>query len=375
MIRSIIVAVALFVAIFLISALGAPSRSVARPRLSPPVVQPSPAQAGAIPDALPVRLSGSRLATAAERCATWAAKAGFPNTGLAHGRLTAAVAVALAETGCDPAACYDSTTHRPCTPPASQPATQPATHPTTQPATQPTIQPTIQPTTRPTTRPSSQPSRDAVFRGAWQVGGQARTGVSDTCAYQGPCNARAAYRVVAGYGTDLRPWTAYLTGRYQHYLAAAAHAVSILRQGALPSAVTGLCAEYVADLPGAWAWLARCGQGSPDGAWTLAGQQLRTSSGLCLTASTTSTASTGTTGTTSGRPSAPSPAITARPGPVTVERCTGSNDQDWLPGAAFALTNIGTRLCLTAPGSSAPSGTTLTVQPCADRRGQRWFRP
>ena len=363
LIRSIIVAVALFVAIFLISALGAPSRSVARPRLSPPVVQPTPARPGAIPDALPVRLSGSRLATAAERCATWAAKAGFPNTGLAHGRLTAAVAVALAETGCDPAACYDSTTHRPCTPPASQPATPPASPPATR------------PTTRPTTRPSSQPSRDAVFRGAWQVGGQARTGVSDTCAYQGRCNARAAYRVVAGYGTDLRPWTAYLTGRYQHYLAAAAHAVSILRQGALPSAVTGLCAEYVADLPGAWAWLARCGQGSPNGAWTLAGQQLRTSSGLCLTASTDSTASTGSTGAVGGRPPAPSPAIAARPGPVTVERCTGSNDQDWLPGAAFALTNIGTRLCLTAPGLPAPSGTTLTVQPCAGRRGQRWFRP
>jgi Ricin-type beta-trefoil lectin domain len=341
LIRSLIVAVALFVAIFLISALGAPSRSLARPRLSPPVVHPSPARPGVIPDALPVRLSGSQLATAARRCAAWAAKAGFPNTGLAHGRLTTAVAVALAETGCDPAACYDNSTRRPCIPSASQPTTQPS----------------AQPATRPTGRPSRQPSRDAVFRGAWQVGGQARTGVSDTCAYQGLCNARAAYRVVAGYGTDLRPWSAYLTGRYQHDLAAAAHAVSILRQGALPSAVTGMCAAYVSDQPGAWAWLAACGRGSPSGEWNLVGQQLRTGSGLCLTASTPSTAS------------------TASAGPVTVERCTGSNDQDWLPGAAFALTNVGTRLCLTAPGSPAPAGTTLTVQRCAGRPGQRWFRP
>jgi hypothetical protein len=93
-------------------------------------------------------------------------------------------------------------------------------------------------------------------------------------------------------------------------------------------------------------------------------------------ASTTSIASS----TASDRPTAAPPlaitaSITARPGPVTVEHCTGSNDQDWLPGAAFALTNAGDKLCLTAPGSNAQPGTTLTVQPCAGRRGQRWFRP
>lgn len=347
MIRSLIVAVALFAAFFLVSVLGAPSRSVARPALSPAVVHPKPARPGVIPNALPVRLSTSQLATAARRCAAWAAKAGFPNTSLGHGRLTTAVAVALAETGCDPAACYDNTTRQPCTPPTAPPATQPNAHPTA----------------RPTVRPSHQPSRDAVFRGAWQVGGQARTGVSDTCAYQGPCNGEAAYRVVAGYGTDLRPWTAYLTGHYQRYLAAAARAVSVLRQGALPSAVTGLCAEYVTDRPGAWTWLARCGLGSPNEEWTLSGQQLRTSAGLCLTADA---ASTGGSASTAG---------TARPGPVSVASCTGSSFQDWRPGTEFALTNVGARLCLTAPGSPAPPGTTLTVQPCAGRRGQRWFRP
>jgi hypothetical protein len=58
-----------------------------------------------------------------------------------------------------------------------------------------------------------------------------------------------------------------------------------------------------------------------------------------------------------------------------VESCTGSSFQDWRPGAEFALTSAGARLCLTAPGSPAPPGTTLTVQRCAGRRGQRWFRP
>jgi hypothetical protein len=367
LIRSLIVAVALFAAFFLVSVLGAPSRSVARPALSPAIVHPKPARPGVIPNALPVRLSTSQLATAAGRCAAWAAKAGFPNTSLGHGRLTTAVAVALAETGCDPAACYNNSTRRACTEPATQPATQPTTQPTSRPTSRPTTRPTRRPTTQPTARASTPAGRqhggDSFFRGAWQVGGQSRTGVSDTCAYQGRCNGQAAYRVVAGYGTDLRPWTAYLTGHYQRYLAAAARAVSVLRQGALPSAVTGLCAEYVTDRPGAWTWLARCGLGSPNEEWTLSGQQLRTSSGLCLTADA---ASTGGNASTAG---------TARPGPVSVASCTGSSFQDWRPGTKFALTNVGARLCLTAPGSPAPPGTTLTVQPCAGRRGQRWFRP
>ncbi len=330
MIRSLIVAVALFLAIFLVSALGAPNRSAARPRIRPPVVQPNPARPGVIPDALPVRLSGNQLATAARRCATWAAKAGFPDTGIAHGRLTTAVAVALAETGCDQAACYNNSTHQACTP----------TNTNTN----------IQASTKASTHAKKKHGGDSVYRGAWLVGGPTRTGVSDTCAYQGRCNARAAYLVVAGYGTDLRPWTAYLNGGYRRYLTAAAHAVSILRQGALPSGVTGMCAEYVVDRAGAWTWLARCGRGSTTEQWTLSGDQLRTGSGLCLTAS-------------------------ASTGPVSVEPCTGSSLQDWRPGTGFALDNTGAHLCLAARGSPAQSGTTLTVQRCDGSRGQRWFRP
>lgn len=338
MIRSLIVAVALLSAIFLVSALGAPTRSAARPRIRPPVVQPNPARPGVIPDALPVRLSGSQLATAARRCATWAAKAGFPDTGIAHGRLTTAVAVALAETGCDQAACYNNSTRQACTPTSTNTSTKPGTNTSTKTST------------NASTKTSKKHGGDSVYRGAWLVGGATRTGVSDTCAYQGRCNARAAYWVVAGYGTDLRPWTAYLNGGYRRYLTAAAHAVSILRQGALPSGVTGMCAEYVTDQPGAWSWLARCGRGSPTEQWTLDGDQLRTGSGLCLTAS-------------------------ASTGPVSVEHCTGSSLQDWRPGAGFALDNTGAHLCLAARGSPAQSGTTLTVQRCDGSRGQRWFRP
>ena len=76
MIRSLLVAVALLAAFFLVSALGAPGRSVARPALSPAVVHPSPARPGVIPNALPVRLSSTQLATAARRCAAWGPRPG-----------------------------------------------------------------------------------------------------------------------------------------------------------------------------------------------------------------------------------------------------------------------------------------------------------
>jgi Lysozyme like domain/Ricin-type beta-trefoil lectin domain len=304
--------------VFAVSAATVPGHKVSEPRHRAVLMQPRPARPGVIPAALPVRLTDSELATAAWRCAAWAARAGFPNTDVARGRLTTAVAVALAQTGCDPTACYDNTTRRACT------------------------------------QASGGHAANSVYRGAWQVGGRARTGVSDACAFQGRCNARAAYQQVAGFGTDFRPWTAYQAGRYRGYLPAAARAVGRLDRGALPSAVTGLCAEYVVDRPGAWTWLARCGRGSVSEQWVMPGQQLKTENGLCLTAAG------------SARAGAPQ---------VTIERCTGSAFQDWLPRAGFTLYNAGARQCLTAPGSPAQRGTTLSVRPCADRRGQRWFRP
>ena len=360
MIRSLIVAVALFAAFFLVSVLGAPSRSVARPALSPAAVHPKPARPGVIPNALPVRLSTSQLATAARRCAAWAAKAGFPNTSLGHGRLTTAVAVALAETGCDPAACYNNSTRRACT----EPPTQPATQPTSQPTTRPTGRPTTQPTARASTRGGRQHGGDSLFRGAWQVGGQSRTGVSDTCAYQGRCNGQAAYRVVAGYGTDLRPWTAYLTGHYQRYLAAArARGQRPAPGGAAQRgdrAVRGVRDRPARRLDLAGPLRAGLAQRGVDAVRPAAADRQRTLPDRRAPPA---------------RPAAASTGGTARPGPVSVASCTGSSFQDWRPGTEFALTNVGARLCLTAPGSPAPPGTTLTVQPCAGRRGQRWFRP
>ena len=111
----------------------------------------------------PPVLSGTALATAAGHCAAWAANAGFANNGYLAGSLTTAVAVALAESGCDPAACFDNTTGENCTPPG--------------------------------------PPADSVDRGAWQLNSKVPGATSDKCAFNGPCSATAAYRVESQDGT------------------------------------------------------------------------------------------------------------------------------------------------------------------------------
>ena len=66
------------------------------------------------PDGLTIHLTGAALAAAASKCAQWATNAGFSNDGYLAGGLTTAVAVALAESGCSPAACFDDTRHEQC---------------------------------------------------------------------------------------------------------------------------------------------------------------------------------------------------------------------------------------------------------------------
>jgi len=57
----------------------------------------APARATALTQHVPrIGLAGTALATAARRCAAWAADAGFPNNGYLAGSLTTSVAIALA---------------------------------------------------------------------------------------------------------------------------------------------------------------------------------------------------------------------------------------------------------------------------------------
>jgi Lysozyme like domain len=124
------------------------------------VATPATAQAATVPT------------TAADLCAQTAARAGFTGTSL-----VTAVAVGMAESGCNPAA------HAPNGPTAGCP-------------------------------------NGSMDRGMWQMNSCYHPEVSKACAYDAQCNANAAYRI-SSRGTTFRPWAAYNNGRYKAYLAQA----------------------------------------------------------------------------------------------------------------------------------------------------------
>src|ERR1700733_8315388 len=70
------------------------------PASQPPATQPPASQPAT---GLTVHIARAALATAAGRCARWAANAGFSNDGYLAGGLVTAVAGALAGSGCPPA--------------------------------------------------------------------------------------------------------------------------------------------------------------------------------------------------------------------------------------------------------------------------------
>jgi hypothetical protein len=272
----------------------------------------STARAGVIPAGLHVHLSEVQAVAAADRCAQWASRAGFPDNGYLGGSLTTAVAIALAESGCNPHACYNDTTGQECTPAGTQ------------------------------------GSRDSIDRGAWQINTKSWKGVTNACAYTGRCAATVAYLHVSQWGSYFSPWTTYLTDHFAGYLWAAQQAVNALGRGTLTSALIGSCAA--ANGAGSHVVLANCGSGTARQQWSVAGRRLRSSGGLCLTA--------------------PRGA-----GAVTVARCDGSRRQAWQPRAGAELYNSGDRLCLADPGASTAPGHAVTVRRCAERQAQAWFRP
>jgi hypothetical protein len=152
---------------------------------------PPPARPGTITAGLHIQMTPAQASGAAKRCASWARKAGFAG----HGRnshLVTAVAIGMAESGCDASACFNNTTGDECTPWGTR-------H-----------------------------SRDSIDRGAWQINSHYWRNVSNWCAYRGPCSARRAYELVSADGTYFKPWQTYLTGAYRRYLPAARAAVRAL---------------------------------------------------------------------------------------------------------------------------------------------------
>jgi hypothetical protein len=268
---------------------------------------------------LHVHLTGAALVAAADRCAAWATDAGFANDGYMAGGLTTAVAVALEESGCNPAACFDNTLGKPCTQKTEVPG-------------------------------------DSIDRGAWQLNNKVPHAASDSCAYQGPCAAKNAYIWVSKDGSYFAPWVTYSNDAYAIQLwPAAQEAVNALRQGTVASAVIGTCLGFTADRRGAGAETGNCGSASSQ-IWRVAGATLRAPAGLCLAASSAS-----------------------RVADVALARCTRSSLQTWLVRPDAELYNAGARRCLADPlpafdGGDKP-GHVLKTEPCVNSQGEGWFEP
>jgi ricin-type beta-trefoil lectin protein/lysozyme-like protein len=291
----------------LLTPAAATGEEQARRGSPPPAFSPGP-------DGLEVHLAGAALAAAARRCAVWATNAGFSNDGYDAGGLTIVVAIALAESGCTLAACFDNTRHRSC-------------------------------------RPGSVRRADSVDRGPWQINSKAWPQVSNGCAFSGPCAAAAAYSLVSAVGTFFAPWTEYSLDNYAPFLWPAQQAVNRLRSGTVTSALAGSCLGYPHDSPGALARLENCGWRAAE-VWRMVGSTLHTAAGLCLSAMSYRFAAA-----------------------VGLARCRRHSPlQQWHSTRLAQLYNPASRRCLSDPSGGDTSGLELAAAACSASRRETWFR-
>jgi hypothetical protein len=66
----------------------------------------------------------------------------------------------------------------------------------------------------------------SIDRGLWQINDFYHSEVTDACAYDAQCNANAAYRI-SDHGSDWTPWSTYNSGAYLQYLKAASTAIGV----------------------------------------------------------------------------------------------------------------------------------------------------
>ncbi len=313
--KGLVIMAAASLAILAISALTAgrastgPAALVLKRQPPPPAAKP-----GIIGAGLNIRLTPAQATVAARHCSAWASKAGFANNG-PGGDLAVAVAIGMAESGCDALACYDDTTGSECSASAAA------------------------------------GSNDSIDRGVWQINSHYWKDVTNRCAFNGLCNALSSYNQVSGNGTNFTPWTTYLAGTYKRYLTAARAAVSALRAGTVTSADIGWCASYGSDRRGTDVRVAQCGIGDIRAQWWIITSDgwLRTTGGLCLSA-----------------PSGDS---------VTVQRCSGQLREQWLARSGFTLYNKGARRCLTGPSGTLTSGQVLRLSTCRQQKTEAWYLP
>ncbi|MFJ8686070.1 hypothetical protein [Micromonospora wenchangensis] len=188
----------------LVAAVGVgvmPTPATAAPAATGPAAQAAPAPRPA-DQARPASVGGPATGAKANRvgvnavgidlCAQVAYAAGFRNN-----PLVTAVAVAMAESSCNPSAVGSN-------------------------------------------GPTAGCSNGSLDRGLWQINNCYHPTVTDSCAYNAQCNANAAYSISSG-GSNWQPWSTYNNGAYAGYLSAAQAAVARLGGGPgdPPPGVTG----------------------------------------------------------------------------------------------------------------------------------------
>ena len=90
-------------------------------------------------------------------------------------------------------------------------------------------------------------SRD---RGLWQINDCYHPDVSDACAYDSGCNAKAMF-AISNRGTNWNPWATWQSGAWLEYRSAAQSAVNGLTASNSGSAVSSAAYNPVSDLKAA----------------------------------------------------------------------------------------------------------------------------
>lgn len=199
----------------------------AAPAVPAPPSTVRPADGGVHRSAHTLGASHAAVRTSTLICAKVAAKAGFSfnqtvtTTAGRQPRIVVAIAVAMAESSCDPRA----------------------------------------------VNVNSSGSRD---RGLWQLNSHYHSEVSDACAFQIQCNANAAWNV-SDHGADWKPWSAFTSGAWKTHLAEARSVISGGFTFLLSNTGTGTClaADRGGHADGAPVWQWACDSGDSYQQWTV----------------------------------------------------------------------------------------------------------
>jgi Ricin-type beta-trefoil lectin domain/Lysozyme like domain len=264
--------------------------------------------------------TAAQAATASSTCVRYATRAGWPNNGYFAGDLVTAAAICVAESAgdphrivCDKDGKVDGTGDFPgftCPPDAT-----------------------------------------SYDRGLWQLNTAVPGAVSDACAFNPVCNAKAAY-LASGRGTSFAPWSSYDQDIYSKFIDPAQTAVTHLSAGTVTSALLGECLVRAKQAISGKVVIANCGPGTASQQWSISGGKLRSGS-LCAAISSTSAAS---------------PRVVLR-------RCASQKIQQWSVAGRDELRNKADGKCLTDPGSSLKAGTQVTATRCVNAKNQTWWLP